>query len=161
MEQCNVSPNNSTLHMDFHIFHSCWVGVILIWFFTLLLYCQTITTPSSVWKDLISVSLLRGQGDGDKVSYCIFDYWALTIFSQQQITAAMWKTPRRFSLTVSIRCALHLCSYWEVAGLCNSMLSSLKLYITYFECQCALQVACVVRFTGNWASDRSWCSFQG
>ncbi|XP_035861230.1 regulator of G-protein signaling 21 isoform X1 [Sander lucioperca] len=59
---------------------------------------------TSVWQELISVSHRRGRGDGDKVSYCIFDYWAFTIFSRQQLTAAMWKIPRMFSLTGRLCC---------------------------------------------------------
>lgn len=37
-----------------------------------------------------------------------------TIFSRQQLTAAMWKIPRRFSLTVSL--TLH-CAFYSEGGL--------------------------------------------
>lgn len=78
----------------------------------------------------------RGRGDGDKVSYRIFDYWALTIFSKQQVTAAMWKIPRRFSLTVSLTFTSEG-AYSDgslLSGVLNWMLTSLlKPYITYYQ----------------------------
>lgn len=101
MEGCPVSPNDNTLHTDFHIFHSCWVGVIQICSLDSLISKQS-QPPLQSGRILSLSPFRRGQGDGDKVSYCIFVCWAFTIFNRQHLTAAMWKIPRRFSLSVSL-----------------------------------------------------------
>lgn len=75
-------PGDSTLHIDFHIFHrwpeggggGCHLDRAQA---TWLLYFQTNTRSSSVGQDLISVSLAPGRGDGDKVSGWWLS-WAIT-----------------------------------------------------------------------------------
>ncbi|XP_030257886.1 regulator of G-protein signaling 21-like isoform X4 [Sparus aurata] len=65
MEGCPVSPNDNTLHTDFHIFHSCWVGVIQICSLDSLISKQS-QPPLQSGRILSLSPFRRGQGDGDK-----------------------------------------------------------------------------------------------
>ncbi|XP_030257885.1 regulator of G-protein signaling 21-like isoform X3 [Sparus aurata] len=71
MEGCPVSPNDNTLHTDFHIFHSCWVGVIQICSLDSLISKQS-QPPLQSGRILSLSPFRRGQGDGDKGRLCCF-----------------------------------------------------------------------------------------